>query len=236
MIGSAFFYFFWFLLTLIFGTLSLFLWPLSRRNRYGIVKYWAQSVTLLLRFCCGLSYQITGQENMPKNQGYIVISNHQSVWETLVFQKIFQWPVFLLKRELLWIPFFGYGLAMTWPIKIDRSKRGNALKTLLFEGKKRLENGANVIIFPEGTRIKPEEIGEFKSGGVLLAKKCNVTIVPVFHNAGTFWGKNSFFKKKGCVSVVIGKPIDSSDIPVRDLTSQLQDWMHEQQDKLMRQK
>ena len=142
----------------------------------------------------------------------MILSKHQSAWETLAFQKIFPPQVWVLKKELLWVPFFGWGLAMTSPIAINRKSGKIALNQMLKQGVDRLNKGFCIVIFPEGTRIKPKEIGKYHIGGAWLATKTNINILPVAHNAGNFWPKNSFIKKPGEITVSIGPIINTSKI------------------------
>jgi len=163
-------------------------------------------------------------ENIPK-QPVIILSKHQSAWETIAFQKIFPPQVWVLKRELLWVPFFGWGLAMTSPIAIDRSAGKKSLEQMLTQGIDRLKKGFFIVIFPEGTRMKPGEIGKYHIGGAWLASKSAVSIIPVAHNAGKFWPKNSFIKNPGVIKVSIGKLISSENKTVDELNLQVKNWI-----------
>ena len=178
----------------------------------------------LLWHLCGLRYRIIGAENIPKTPS-IVLSKHQSAWETLAFQEIFPPQVWVLKKELLRIPFFGWGLAMTSPIAIDRSARKKALEQIVEQGKDRLKQGFWIVIFPEGTRIPPGQRGKYRIGGAWLATRTNVPVVPVAHNAGEFWGRNSFVKYPGTITVSIGQPIDPSGMEAGELNAQVEAWI-----------
>ncbi|MBV6449136.1 MAG: 1-acyl-sn-glycerol-3-phosphate acyltransferase [Nitrosomonas sp.] len=178
----------------------------------------------LLWHLCGLRYRIIGAENIPKTPS-IVLSKHQSAWETLAFQEIFPPQVWVLKKELLRIPFFGWGLAMTSPIAIDRSARKKALEQIVEQGKDRLKQGFWIVIFPEGTRIPPGQRGKYRIGGAWLATHTNVPVVPVAHNAGEFWGKNSFVKHPGTITVSIGQPIDPTGMEAGELNAQVEAWV-----------
>ncbi|MDP2247099.1 MAG: lysophospholipid acyltransferase family protein, partial [Nitrosomonadales bacterium] len=181
----------------------------------------ARSMLWWLRVTCGVRYQIVGRENIPQTPS-IILSKHQSAWETLAFQQIFPPQVWVLKRELLWVPFFGWGLAMTSPIAINRSAGREALKQMVAQGKDRMKKGFWVVIFPEGTRMAPGTKGKYHIGGAWLATHTSATVVPVAHNAGEFWPKNSFIKKPGTITVSIGKPIQSAGLKPDELNQQVE--------------
>lgn len=178
----------------------------------------------LLWHLCGLRYRIVGAENIPKTPS-IVLSKHQSAWETLAFQEIFPPQVWVLKKELLRIPFFGWGLAMTSPIAIDRSAKKKALEQIVEQGKDRLKQGFWIVVFPEGTRIPPGQRGKYRIGGAWLATHTNVPVVPVAHNAGEFWGRNSFVKHPGTITVSIGQPIDPTGMEAGELNAHVEAWI-----------
>ncbi len=178
----------------------------------------------LLRVICGIKYRVLGAEHIPKTPS-IVLSKHQSAWETLAFQKIFPPQVWVLKKELLRIPFFGWGLAMTSPIAIDRSSGKAALEQVVEQGMDRLKQGFWVVIFPEGTRIAPGKKGKYRIGGAWLATHTNVQVVPVAHNAGEFWGRNSFIKRPGTITVSIGAPIDPTGMEAGELNAKVEAWI-----------
>jgi len=178
----------------------------------------------LARFICGVRYCVLGTENIPKEPA-IVLSKHQSAWETLAFQQIFPPQVWVLKKELLHIPFFGWGLAMTSPIAINRSQGKAALKQIIRQGRDRLQKGLWIIIFPEGTRIDPGKKGKYGIGGAWLATNTGVSVVPVAHNAGVLWGKNSFIKFPGTITVSIGEPIDPAGMDANELNDKVEEWI-----------
>ncbi len=207
-----------------FALATLLCFPLSPMQRYRVTSSWTKTMLFLLRYVCGLHYQILGAENIPKSPS-IVLSKHQSAWETLAFQEIFPPQVWVLKKELLLIPFFGWGLAMTNPIAIDRKSGKKALEQIVEQGKDRLQQGFWVVIFPEGTRIAPGKRGKYKIGGAWLATHTDAKVVPVAHNAGEFWGRNSFVKRAGKITVSIGKPIDPTGMEANDLNVQIENWI-----------
>lgn len=199
--------------------------PCTAMTRYRYISNWAKCMLWWLRITCNISHRIIGAENIP-NHPSIILSKHQSAWETLAFQKLFPPQVWVLKRELLWIPFFGWGLALTSPIAIDRSAGREALKQLVAQGKDRLKRGFWVVIFPEGTRIAPNMTSKFHIGGAWLASHSQANVVPVAHNAGEFWGKNSFIKKPGIITVSIGKAIDCTGLKPDAINSQVETWIN----------
>jgi 1-acyl-sn-glycerol-3-phosphate acyltransferase len=164
----------------------------------------------------------------------VVLAKHQSAWETLAFQEIFPPLVWVLKRELLRIPFFGWGLAMTSPIAIDRAAGKEALKQVTDQGKDRLAKGLWVVIFPEGTRHKPGAKGKFNIGGAFLAAHSGATVLPVAHNAGEFWGKNAFLRHPGTITVSIGKPIEAAGMKAAELNSQVESWIEQEMQRIAR--
>jgi len=212
------------LITPPYALITLACFPLSPHNRYRVTSSWTFIMLFLLRRVCGIRYHIIGADNIPDTPS-IVLSKHQSAWETLAFQKIFPPQVWVLKKELLRIPFFGWGLAMTSPIAIDRSARKKALEQIVEQGKDRLQQGFWIVIFPEGTRIPPGQRGKYRIGGAWLATHTNTLVVPVAHNAGELWGRNSFVKWPGTVTVSIGKPIDPTGMEAGELNAQVEAWI-----------
>ncbi len=219
------------LFTPIFSTLSLLTFPLPPITRYRIISLWAKSILWWLELTCSIRYRIVGAENIPQ-QPCVILSKHQSAWETLAFQKIFPPQVWVLKRELLWVPFFGWGLALTSPIAIDRSAGREALKQLVAQGRDRLKKGFWVVVFPEGTRIDPGQRGKYHIGGAWLATHASALALPVAHNAGEFWGKNSFLKKPGVITVSVGPAIDTSGMKADQLNHLVEAWIEGEMQRL----
>ncbi len=213
------------LFTPLFSILALLTFPFSRITRNKIICYWARSMLWWLRVTCNITYQIKDAENIP-SMPCVILAKHQSAWETLAFQLIFPAQVYVMKRELLWIPFFGWGLAMTSPIAINRSAGRGALKQLVTLGKKRLAAGLWVVVFPEGTRISPKKTSKFHIGGAWLASGAKAIVLPVAHNAGSCWAKNSWLKKPGIITVSIGKPFDCSGLKPDAVNSKTETWIN----------
>jgi 1-acyl-sn-glycerol-3-phosphate acyltransferase len=188
-------------------------------------------VVALARVICRIRYRIEG-EAVPGSGPYIVMAKHQSAWETLAFQLIFPPQVHVLKRELLWIPFFGWGLAAMSPIAIDRSRGAAALRAMARVGRERLAQGFWIVVFPEGTRVAPGERRRYQPGGAWLAAATGAPVVPVAHNAGRLWPRNAFFKRPGTVTVRIGPSIDSSGRDAEAINTLAEQWIEEQQKAL----
>lgn len=212
------------LLTPIFSTLALLTFPFQPLTRYRLVSSYACTMVVILRWVCGIRHEVIGAENLPK-EPCVVLCKHQSAWETLALQVIFPPQVWVLKRELLWLPFFGWGLAMTSPIAINRSDGKGAMKQLLKQGKDRLRQGFCVVIFPEGTRVPYGQRGKYKVGGALLAVSSGVPVVPVAHNAGRLWGRNAFSKHPGLVTMSIGKPISTQGRKADEINAEVEAWI-----------
>lgn len=212
------------LFTIPFTLIGLLTFPFPPQQRYRYLSQWAHVALWWLRVSCGLTYEVKGQENIPDTPS-IILCKHQSAWETIALQLIFPPQVWVLKRELLLIPFFGWALALTSPIAINRAAGRGALKQLVSEGKDRLAKQFWVVIFPEGTRTAPNESGKYHIGGAWLATHTSTQVVPVAHNAGEFWRKNSMLKKPGVIQVSIGKPIQSEGLKPDALNKKVEEWI-----------
>ena len=215
------------IITAPYAIFTLACFPLSPHNRYRVTSTWTRTMLFLLRVICGVKYRVLGEENIPKTPS-IILSKHQSAWETMAFQKIFPPQVWVLKKELLNIPFFGWGLSMTSPIAIDRSSGKAALDQVVEQGRDRLKQGFWVVIFPEGTRIAPGKKGKYKIGGAWLATHTDVPVVPVAHNAGEFWGRNAFVKHPGTITVSVGKPIDQTGLEASEVNAKVEEWIEQE--------
>jgi 1-acyl-sn-glycerol-3-phosphate acyltransferase len=221
------------LVTPVFSIVSVLTFPLPLRARYRVISQWARIMVKAAELMCGIRYRVLGAENIP-NEACILVANHQSAWETFCFQLIFPPQVWVLKRELLWIPFFGWGLAMLAPIAIDRSSGARALRQTYEQGKDRLGRGFWIVIFPEGTRVRPGVDRPYQSGGAWLAAKTGAKIVPVAHNAGLCWPRNAFLKRPGVITVKIGAPIDPADMTVSELNTRVEQWIKAEAGMLLR--
>lgn len=197
---------------------------LPNRFQHLLLGSWSGWVIWWLALTCGLRHQVEGQENLPPGNA-IVMSKHQSAWETIALQRYFPNPCWVLKRELLWIPVFGWGLALTRPIAIDRKAGRKAMKQVLQQGRQRLEDGRWVIIFPEGTRVAPGIRKRYNMGGALLAQKTGYPVVPVAHNAGSFWRRRGFIKYPGTIRLVIGPAIPTEGKRADEINAQVEHWV-----------
>lgn len=210
----------------LFAGLTLLCFPFPFRIRYAVATRWARLNLWSLARICKLSYEVSGREHIPKDTA-IIFSKHQSAWETLALQEIFPPQVWVLKRELLWVPFFGWGLAMLGSIAIDRKAGRRAIDQLVAQGRQRLESGRWVVVFPEGTRVAPGQKGRYRIGGAVLAEQTGHSIVPVAHNAGEFWPRRGFIKRPGVIQVVIGPPIAAQGRAATDLLQQAENWIED---------
>ncbi len=214
-----------------FALLTLLLIPMSAPRRSHIIAGWARFVMRWLALSCNLKYRVIGRENIQSHP-CVILSKHQSAWETIAFQDIFPPQIWVLKRELLWLPFFGWALWALRSIAIDRSAGREALKQLVSQGKDRLAMGLSVVVFPEGTRVAPGRKGKYHIGGAWLATHTGATVIPVAHNAGEFWRKNSLLKHPGTITVSIGKPIDTTGMKPDDLNKQVESWIEAEMQRL----
>jgi 1-acyl-sn-glycerol-3-phosphate acyltransferase len=200
-------------------------------KRWHLISGWARIVMWLARVLLGIRYSVRGMEHLPREPA-IILAKHQSAWETIAFQCIFPPHVHVLKRSLLWIPFFGWGLALMSPIAIDRSRGRSALKRMAEQGARRLAQGFWILVFPEGTRTEPGRRGTYHPGGAWLAARTGVPVVPVAHNAGLYWGKNAFVKRPGEIVVVIGEPLPASGHTPEALNEKVQVWIESRMEAL----
>ncbi len=213
--------------TLLFALCTLVIWFFPYRTRYAFITQWTRFNLWSLKVTCGLSHSVEGQENIP-NTPCIVLSKHQSAWETLALQLYFSPQTWVLKRELMWIPFFGWGLAALEPIAINRKEARSAMEQVAAQGQARLSAGRWVVIFPEGTRVAPGDKKRFRLGGASLAARTGALIVPVSHNAGHFWPRNSFIKHPGVIRLVIGPVIDPKGLKAEEINQLAQEWIESQ--------
>ena len=204
---------------------------LPRMVRYRIISGWAKLVVWLAKAILGIEWRVEGREHLPERPA-VILAKHQSAWETMAFQLIFPPQVYILKRELLWIPFFGWGLALMSPIAIDRSRGVAAMRAIARRGRERLKQGFWVVVFPEGTRVRPGERRPYQQGGAWLAVAAGAPVVPVAHNAGLVWPKNAFIKRAGTVTVRIGPMIEAVGRDPKTLSDMAEAWIEEQQKAL----
>jgi 1-acyl-sn-glycerol-3-phosphate acyltransferase len=206
----------------VFGAVMALGFWLPYRAQFAIARCWARSLFWVLERLCGLKFVVEGREHIPQGN-HIVMSNHASAWETVAPFLIFPPQVWVLKRELLWIPFVGWGLKLLRPIAINRGEGHRAVNQVVEQGKARLNDGLWIVIFPEGTRVVAGETRKFGVSGALLAVASGKSLVPLSHNAGKFWPRRGFLKKPGTIRVVIGEPIDPSGKNPRELNEEVRE-------------
>ncbi len=219
------------LATLVWSSLSLLTFPLPPAQRYAFISRWSVIVLWWLRVTCRIRVEVSGLENIPAKPA-VILAKHQSAWETLFLQRLFVPQAWVLKRELLWIPVFGWALALTRPVAIDRKAGRAAIKQVLGQGKVRLDEGNWVVIFPEGTRIAPGERGNYQIGGAMLAAHAGRPILPIAHNAGELWPRRGFIKHPGTIRLAIGPLIETEGRSAKELIAQTETWIEGMQAKL----
>lgn len=224
----------YFLSGIFWGTITLPMWVLPAMWRHSIIVYWTRFSIGWLKVCCGVGYEIKGKEHMDAlTKPVVILSKHQSTWETLYLQGAFFPASTVLKQSLLRIPFFGWGLAALRPIAIDREDPIAALKKVKKEGVQRLEEGLNLILFPEGTRIEPGEKGKYARSGVDIAIKAGVDIIPIAHNAGVYWPTSKKTKRPGTITVSIGAPISIEGRKSKEVIAEVEEWIEGEMEKML---
>lgn len=218
-------------MTAIVFSVGMFTFPLPFVWRYHIIRSWAVVNLWAVESICGLRYQLHGKENIPDSP-CIIFCKHQSTWETMALQKIFPPQVYVIKRELLWVPFFGWALALLNPIAVDRKAGRQAIKQITEQGIQRLQNGSWVVIFPEGTRTAPGKPGRYHLGGAILAAESGFPVVPVAHNAGNFWPRRGFLKHPGTIQINVGPAITTAGRKPEDILSDAKNWIEAEVEKI----
>lgn len=218
-VGSIVFTLYLFASVPLFALLPLgFAWA-SWDTRFMGIRWWVHSVFFVLRVCCRLDYRVEGAEKLTQTNGVLLVK-HSSAWETIAQLVMFPRQTWVLKRELMWLPFFGWVLAVMRPIAIDRSARGAAVAQVLEQGAARLAEGFWVVVFPEGTRVPAGTARRYGLSGALLASKVGCPVIPVAHNAGDYWARRSWLKRPGTIRVVIGDPIQARDRDPREINDE----------------
>jgi len=212
--------------TMICSTLLLFTALFPFRTRWKLLQIWVEFILWWLKVTCKLTHEVRGSEHITSTAG-IVFAKHQSTWETIALQQIFPMQVWVAKRELMWLPFFGWGLAIMKCIHIKRGTGKAAVTQLVTQGRARLGEGTWVVIFPEGTRIPAGQRGRYRIGGAVLAEQSGYTIIPVAHNAGEYWPRRSFIKRPGVIQVRIGAPIDPAGKSAQQILVEASSWIED---------
>jgi len=198
---------------------------LAFEKRCKIANSWGTLNLRLLKLVCGLEYRIEGIEHVAA-QNCVVMSKHQSAWETIALRGLLPPPQsWVLKKELLSVPFFGWALRRCQPIAIDRKAGRRAVRQVIDQGKAALESGRWVIVFPEGTRVAPGVRKKYGIGGALLAEKSKFPVVPIAHNAGEFWKRRGFKKYPGTIEVVVGPPIMAEGKKASQIIKEVEEWI-----------
>jgi len=239
-IRATFFWIGFALSTILIGLTTPFLLPFSQETCYRILSPWTNFNTWWIKLTCGVKYNIIGKENIDLTRNGIVLSNHQSTWETLLIPTIFPNVSWVLKKELFKIPFFGWALSRVKPIAIDRTAGSSAVDQVKKKGKQRLDEGNWVCIFPEGTRVKPGNKERYRMGGALLAKYCadnsedgkGYPVYPMAHNAGECWPRHSYIKLPGTITVSIGKPFSVEGLDPNKINNKVKKWIEEEIEKM----
>mgnify|MGYP002622503996 CR=1 FL=1 len=224
LIRSLVFQFWFFASAVIAGTTVVFLAPFSHDVRFSIARGWGASMLWAGRFFCGLDYVIEGRENIPR-QASVVLCKHSTVFETYAQLTTFPRQTWVLKRELKWIPLFGWGLALMKPIAIDRGAGRKAVTQVIRQGKDRLAEGTWVTVFPEGTRVPAGQTKKYGISGAALAAEAGCPVVPVAHNAGDFWPRRGLTKRPGLIRFCIGPPIETAGRDPKAINAEAQAWI-----------
>ncbi|MFP5348481.1 MAG: lysophospholipid acyltransferase family protein [Gammaproteobacteria bacterium] len=227
LLRSALFNFTMWASVLIYAPLALLTAPLPYRARYRFIAQWPRFHLWTLKHLCRIDHVVEGAEHLPPGPA-VVLANHQSTWETLAFTRLFPPQTWVLKRELAWIPLFGWALALLKPIAINRGAGRRAVDQVVTQGRARLGEGIWVMVFPEGTRVAPGATRRWGIGGAVLAAETGYPVVPVAHNAGYFWRRRSFVKHPGTVRVAIGPAIETRGKTPEEINRAAQSWVETQ--------
>ena len=224
LLRSLVFQFYFFASVTIASMSIFFMWPFPFKVRSAIARNWGKSMLWVGRIVCGLDYVIEGRENIPADPSVIMIK-HTTVFETYTQLAVFPPQTWVVKRELRWIPLFGWGLAAMRPIAIDRSAGHTAVTQVIEQGRKLLADGIWITIFPEGTRMSAGQTKKYGVSGAALARDVQCPILPVAHNAGDLWPRRGLKKKPGLIRFCIGPPVEPSDRRPKETNLIVQDWI-----------
>ena len=199
--------------------------PLPRPLRYRFTMAWPRWQISAARLLLGIRWQVVGADNLPDRPA-VLLSKHQSAWETLFYPSYMPRELcFVFKRELLWLPFFGWGIALLDMIHINRKKGGDAFEHVVAQGTVKLAQGRWIIMFPEGTRTPVGSQGRYKTGGARLAIRTGVPVIPIAVNSGQCWPRKAFVKQPGIITVSIGPPIESTGKTADQLNQAVESWI-----------
>ena len=234
-VRAALFYIGYVAITVVWGSIAVAVgWLLPAKPRFDfVIGIWTRMALAWLAWCCGIRAEVKGRENLPQ-EPCVLLVKHQSTWDTLFVQTLASPQTTLIKRELLWIPFFGWAFAVTRPIAIDRSAPRQAFRKLLEQGAQRLAQGMTVTLFPEGTRVPWGARRPFQPGGAALAARTGRPIVVVAHDGGRYWPAHSFKKRAGTVQVRISEPIPSEGKNHMEINELSENWLNRQMQEMER--
>jgi 1-acyl-sn-glycerol-3-phosphate acyltransferase len=224
LVASVLFTGFWFAWTFFYAIPFVIVCAcLPFRRRFALARFYAAVVLWVLKWSCGLTYRIEGAP-LPEGS-HIALWKHSSSWETMAMMVVFPRQVWVLKRELLWIPVVGVAVQQMHAIAIDRAAGHSAVAQVIAQGKARLAEGNWVMVYPEGTRMPRGETRRYGVSGTLLAIETGHLVVPVAHNAGYYWPRRGLLKRPGVVRVVIGPAFSTAGREVRELNEEIQAWV-----------
>ena len=219
---SVYFYVSVIVFTLFFVTFSPFI---GLDRRYCLTSAYISILLKVLKFLCRIDWEVKG--DILDKKPVVIASNHQGLWESFYLQTLVNPLTTVIKRELVYVPFFGWALSLLNPIKIDRSKKIQSAKKVIIGGSKKLEDGFSILLFPEGTRKQPGmKVGKFARSAADLAIKNNINLIPIYHNSGLYWKNKKFLKFPGTVRVEIGSPIHGKNSS--EMTKNLMNWMNKE--------
>ena len=218
---SLYFYISVIIFTLFFVFFSPFI---DLKRRYSLTNSFISTLLIILKLICRIDWEVKG--DILSKKPVVIASNHQGLWESFYLQTLVSPLTTIIKKELVYIPFFGWALDLLDPIKIDRSKKIQSAKKVVLVGNKKLINGFSILLFPEGTRKNPgKKVDKFARSAADLAMRNNVDLIPIYHNSGLYWKNKKFIKSPGTVKVIIGDPIQGKTSS--EMTANLLDWMNE---------
>ena len=232
---TAVFLLFLFVTVAPWGLLSCLTFPLPQPRRYNLITLWTDMAIWGAKHIVGIDYRVLGMERIPDiraHGGVIFLSKHQSRYETLLFRSLFRRMCYVYKRELHWVPFFGWGIFLCDMIPINRAKGREAMDQVAAVGGKKLREGWNMIMFPEGTRVDPGVRRRYKLGGTYLSVATRIAVVPIAHNAGDVWPRGKWLKKPGVVTVSIGAPIAPGDMTPEQQMAKVETWIETEMPRL----
>lgn len=224
-IRSLFFSIFSITSMFMYGFICLFLYLFPLEIRFRSIYAYLRFYLWVLKAVCHIDYEVIGLENIPRDRVGIILSKHQSTFETFAIPLYFKEITPIAKRELIWIPFFGWGLGLSKPILINRSDKRSAMMQIIQKGQERLNEGRWIMFFPEGTRVPYGKVGQYKLGGTRLAVATGAPIIPIALNSGRYWPRRKFIKHPGTIKIVIGPLLESKGKTPEELLSQTKTWI-----------